>query len=150
MKQQNPIISWDLLISFLVSSFVFLSICSIHMISEHLGVTKEVMLSIIYASYFSHILLYFLDLPPIQMLLSISVQIILHRLLRSYPLIDTNSFSFYYSCIAFVINQILIFLFIVFSKIGATESIMYFLISSLAPLTIFYYTISASSSIKSL
>lgn len=148
MKQQNSIFSWDLLISFIVSTSIFLSICSIHIISEYLGVTKKVMLSIIYASWFCHILLYFLDLPPIQMFLSISVQILLHRLLGSFPLIDTNSFSFYYSCIAFVINQILIFLFIVFSKTGVTESILYFLISSLAPLTVFYYTISASSTVK--
>lgn len=137
----------DAFLIFLISVSVSIGISSIHMISKYMGVTKEVMLSVIYISYICHLFLYFIGLPGIQILLGLSMQASFHRLLGTFPQINIRSPWFYYSCVAFALNQLLMFGFISCSSSTATETIFSFLIISMTPLSFFYY-ISGVSSLK--
>lgn len=139
MKQRKQIIIKDAFYALLISSLIILTVSLIHLISNHFGITKKVMLSAIYISYLTHILLYFLQIPILQILLSFSTEIFLHRLLSTFPVINTKSFNFYYPLVVFSITQVLLIFYTVRSNLGVPEIILCFLVTSLAPLTIFYY-----------
>ncbi|ELA42353.1 uncharacterized protein VICG_00451 [Vittaforma corneae ATCC 50505] len=140
MKQSKPIILKEAFFTLFISLLIVLCILSIHLISGHFGITKKVMLSIIYASYITHLFLYLLEIPAVQIILSFSVEVFLHRLLNAFPDINIKSFGFYYSFVVFIVNEILMLLYLVNSSLGVPEMIICFLVTSMAPLTFFYYT----------
>lgn len=140
MKQSKPVVLKEAFFTLIISILIILCISGIHLVSGHFGITKKVMLSIVYASYITHIFLYILDVPIVQMILSLSVEMFLHKLLNTFPNINTQSFSFCYSFIVFTINEILMLLYLINSRLSTPEMIICFLVTSMAPLTVFYYT----------
>lgn len=139
MKNNKEFIIQEALLALLISFLIISSISSIHVISRYFGITKKVMLAIIYVSYICHFFFYIIQLPFFQLLLSLSVQVLLHRLLETFPVVNTKSCSFYYSCCAFMVNKLLMLLFVLNSNISFAESILCFMVISLSPLTFFYY-----------
>lgn len=139
MKQIKPTLFKDAIFTIFISSVIISSISLIHLISRHFEITKKVMLAIVYVSYVTHILLYAFEIPTLQILLSLSVEIFLHRLLCGFPDIPIKSFNFYYAFIAFVINEVWMAIYMANSNLSTTEIVICVVVTSLAPLTLFYY-----------
>lgn len=144
-KFKTKLLLKDAFLIFIISISISIGISSMHMLSKYMGVIKEVMLSVIYISCMCHLFLYFIGLPGIQILLSLSMQVAFHRLLNTLPQLNTKSLSFCYSCISFALNQMLMFGFISCSHSTATETIFSFLVTSMTPLSFFYYINGVSS-----
>lgn len=140
MKQGKPVLLKEAIFTVLISLFIVLGIFFIHFVSSHFGITEKVMLSIVYVSYVTHVFLYIFEIPIIQILLSLSVELALHRLLHTFPNIDTKSFCFYYSFVAFTLNEAWMVKYMLSSSLSVPEIIICILVTSFPPLTLFYYT----------
>lgn len=122
-------------------SILFLAFSIVHRIAKDYKMTKEILLSTIYLSYFGHLFYYFIELPFLQIFVSLSIQITLQTLVRQYPNINLNSLRVYYAIIAYVLNFLLIAISLLFSHLGCTETVISYLITSLSPVCFLCYSI---------
>jgi hypothetical protein len=124
----------------LTLSFSILALAtSVNLISKQFNITRIVLFSIVYTSYVLHILIYLIDLPFVQTFLSLSILISIHRLLLTFPIVNVNCFFYKYSFTAFLINNFLMFIYFIKSKINRSEKITVYIICSITPITFFLY-----------
>lgn len=114
-------------------------VIAVNIVAKKYELANKILLSNIYASYIFHFYFYLIELPSLQFLLSISVQMQIHRLLSTFPVIKTGSIAFIYCLVAFILNTILMVISFKLSKTSIPEKIIVYLISSLTPLTFFIY-----------
>lgn len=108
-----------------------------NLILKRFGVTQKAMLLIIYFSYFLHIFLYLAGTPFLQCFFSVSIQILIHKLIKNLPLISSHSFSIKFACIAFITNSMLMMLSFINSRAGILKMVVVYLISGITPLIFF-------------
>lgn len=129
----------DVCLTLIISIVVIILTSSIHSICMHLGIFKEVIETVICISCLAHIFLYLIDISLLQIVLSLSIQLVLYKSLSNFPTITTRSFKCIYSALAFLVNILWMLAFTIQSQISMTELVACFAIISTAPLAIFYY-----------
>lgn len=138
-RQQIEGLCKDLLQAFTISLSITLIVSAINFAAESMGVIKVALESIIYVSCIFHFCLYLFDFPIYTILFSLSIQISLNILLKTFPVINIKSVYFYYSMLGIILNFIIICLKIVQSNCSQIEAIIGFLITSISPISILYY-----------
>lgn len=136
---KNKTLSKEVLVlsTFTILIPTFLTVTNI--ILKSFSVTKNAFLSIIYFSYLMHVFLYLCGTPVLQCFFSVSVQILIHKIIKNFPILDFHSLPIKIAGIAFITNSILMLLSFMNSRASVLKMVSVYLITGITPFILFTY-----------